>query len=446
MFSRLARYGQGIRLALGPEISRDEILAFQARRLRQLVRHCFERVPYYRDLFQRTGLHPDQIRGLDDLSRIPLTARADLQFLEPKNICAAGVDPESLLVRRTSGSSGAPLTVRRRWFEERLLLALRLRTGRRLGVNCREARVVIDQLSTGKGRKMGLQNTAWQNRLGIFPKFFLNWQLPIDELVRQIQEVGPATIAGPPSVLSWVADELTPQHRECIRPRFVGIGGESHTPAMGRQIERGFGAPLLEFYGSHEFVLIAVRLPDHDEFQVFGEAVIVELLREDGTPAGPGEEGELVGTALHSFAMPFLRYRLADLVRRASSDDAHPLSCLRLSRIVGRTVDRFVLAGGRYVHPYVVARLLRDEERWLRRFQLIQCERNRLRVRIVPYIEPDAAALEAARRKVQAVFPEPVDVDIELVTELPPTSTGKFYPYVSLERYRSWGEKPAPPV
>jgi phenylacetate-coenzyme A ligase PaaK-like adenylate-forming protein len=111
--------------------SRDEVLSFQARRLRSVVRHAYERVPFYRRLFDQAGIRPEDIHGLSDLQRIPLTSRSHLQDLGPNDIVARGVNPDSLVVHRASGSSGAPLTIRRDWLEERLLLAYRLRT--RLG-------------------------------------------------------------------------------------------------------------------------------------------------------------------------------------------------------------------------------------------------------------------------------------------------------------------------
>lgn len=305
--------------------------------------------------------------------------------------------------------------------------------------------MTIEQLSTGAGWKYGLYNTTWQNRLGIFPKFFVDWRLPKTDLVDRVSAIRPQIIHGPPSVLSWIADELTAEDRERIRPGLLMSGGETCTAAMRRQIERGFGAPLAEVYGSHEFVGIAARGPEESEYGVYGGITIAEVLKEEGEPALAGEEGEFVGTALHSFAMPFLRYRLGDLVRRGASADWHRNSCSRLSGIMGRTVDRFRLASGEYVHPFVIARRLRDEERWLRRFQIIQRGPNEVWIRIVPYVEPGGRVLEELARKVSGVFPEAVQIRIDLVEELPPTSSGKFHPYVSWDRFRSWGERPAPP-
>ncbi|MCW5979517.1 MAG: phenylacetate--CoA ligase family protein [Bryobacteraceae bacterium] len=445
MILRAGRYAKGISVIARSPLDSERVLAFQNARLRALVRHCYHRVPYYRKLFDRAGLRPEEIRSVDDLPKIPPVPRTDFQFAAPEEICARGVDPDSLLIRRTSGSSGAPLTIRRRWFEERLLLSERLLSLRRLGIGLRSPRVTVEQLSAGAGWKQDLYRTEWQNRLGLYPKRFLDWRLPHQELVDRLAAIRPALIHGPPSILSWVADEMTDEDRRRIRPRLLTSGAETCTEEMRRRIERGFGAPLAEIYGSHEFVSLAWRPASEPEFAVYGDLVIVEVLKDDGAPAAAGEPGELVATALHSFAMPFLRYRLGDLVWRGSSEGWRPHSCSTLARIVGRMMDRFRLPSGRYVHPYVVARVLRDDERWLRRFQIVQSGPARFWIRIVPHAEPGPDRLAALAPKLAESLGEPAEVRVELVADLPPTSTGKFYPYVSLERYRAWGERPEPP-
>ena len=421
-----------------------EVLAFQNRRLRTLVSHCYQSVPFYRRLFDRAGLHPQDIQSLDDLRKIPITSRGDIQFEEPSRLCAEGINVESLLLRRTSGSSGAPLTIRRHWLEERLLLAHRLQFFRSIGLGIQTRRLTIGHLYDEPIWKRKLHATPWQNRLGVFSKARLDWTLPKDEIVARILSARPDLISGPPSILAWTADEFTPEDTARIRPRLVLSGSETCTPMMARQIQRGFGAPLIEIYASHEFVFIARKGPGDSEFRVFGETVIAEVIK-DGEPVAPGEDGELVGTALHSFTMPFLRYRLGDLVRRGSSTDWHPHSASSLATVAGRTVDRFVLESGRVVHPYKIAFILRDEERWLRRFQIIQYERNRFVVRVIPYTQPDSQTLCDAVRKLEAAMVEPVEVRIEVVSDLPSTATGKFYPYISCERFKGWGGKAEPP-
>jgi len=176
---------------------------------------------------------------------------------------------------------------------------------------------------------------------------------------------------------------------------------------------------------------------------VVGNSLIVEILK-DGQPVAPGEAGELVGTALHSFAMPFVRYRLGDLVQRSPSDQSHACSVFAFESVHGRVIDLFELGGGQKIHPYRITSVFRDKAPWVRRFQIVQTDRNAFWVRIVPYEEPGEETAATLASDLRATFPEEVSLRVEFVKELITTATGKFYPYVALERYLRWGRKAGP--
>ena len=86
-----------------PQAAREEIVAFQNRQLRRLVAHAYHNVPYYRGLFDRSGVKPQDIQSVADLSAIPITSRKDLQALSPNEIVARGLDAMQLINHKTSG-------------------------------------------------------------------------------------------------------------------------------------------------------------------------------------------------------------------------------------------------------------------------------------------------------------------------------------------------------
>ncbi len=424
---------EGWAVAMRRPKTRAAVRAFQSRRLRRVVHHAYNSVPYYRRLFDSAGLTPTDIRSLEDLPKIPLTSRDDIQFLPPEQICARGSDLKSLLVRRTSGSSGAPLTIRRRRVEERLLQALRLSYTRDYGGSCRSRRAEISYLAGKADWNSVPEKPPIHQRLGFYRRLILDWNIPKDEMIGRLTDSRTEILVGAPSALCWKADELTDLDRERLNIRYVITGGETLTPDLRVRLERGWGASVHDTYGSHEFVFIANQQPGGEGYRVCGESLIVEVLR-DGKPAAPGEEGELVGTALHSFVMPFIRYRLGDLVQLGEDEDPADFGVSTLLRINGRTMERFFLPGGRVVHPYAIANLLRDQEPWLRRFQITQPERDRLHIRIVPLDTPGPDRLQQTARRIEGKFEGSVSVALELVNELPPTAGGKFQPYLSYEQ------------
>jgi len=127
MISGLNRLETMYSLLRHPHVAREVIVAFQNKQLRRLITHAYKNVPYYRRLFDQNGLKPNDIKSVSDLSIVPITSKKDLQSLPAEEVVARGVNPKNLIVRRTSGSSGEPLTIRRTWLEERLLGLFRLR-------------------------------------------------------------------------------------------------------------------------------------------------------------------------------------------------------------------------------------------------------------------------------------------------------------------------------
>lgn len=397
----------------------DRVERFQSRRLRTLVSHAAERVPYYRDLFLAGGVRPADVRGLQDLLRLPIAKREEMQQRPASDLVARGSDPARLIEHRTSGSSGVPLTIRRSWFEERLLHTFRYITLRQLGLrfSSRRAQITV-------GAPFGRP---------VFAPARLDCLAPARALLDELAILRPDVITGFAGTLAWLASEATGADRSRIRPRFIVSGAETLTPSMRRQITECFQVPVYDFYGAHEFNLIARECPCTGLYHVLDHSVVVEVL-VDGRPAAVGECGEVYATALHSLAMPFLRYRLGDLAARGPSPCPCGAPCSTLQFIRGRSVDMFVLPGGTKFHPYELVIPLTHSSLWVRRYQIIQEALDLIRVKVVSESgrAPGREREDALRNQLCAGLPPGVTVVLESVQNLPPALNGKFRPYYSL--------------
>jgi len=412
--------------------SREKSDAFRARRLRRMVRHAFDNVPHYRRHFDRQGLRPDEVCSLADLGRIPLTSKYDLQAQPVNDTLAAGRKPEGLIARWTEGSTGAPFTTRRTLFEELLLNAFRLRAFGWGGMRLRDRRLfVTDSLDSPTSTD---QTRSWLlgllNRGGLLTHRVVNTGTPPAQLAEVLGRYEPDIVGGYPSALAKLAEYLSQHDAELKPPRYVGSGGETLTPDLRQQIEEGLRARVYDSYGANEINLIAYECPQTGEMHVMDDTVIVEVLN-DGRPAAEGERGEVVVTALHSFAMPFIRYRLEDSVIKGKDvcGCGKPFSTIR--SILGRTSEYFPLPGGREIHAYDLMNEVWAES-WVRRVQIIQERRDRVVVRLVPADELAETRLPALKEKLQGVTGSDVEVVIVLESEIPSAPAGKSRTYISL--------------
>jgi phenylacetate-CoA ligase len=400
---------------LGAELRGEAIEAFQSRQLRALVHHAYERVPYYRLHFDRAGLKPEHVRGIQDLPRIPLTSRADLQRCDPAETVARGADPQRLVVHRTSGSSGQPLSIRRTAFEDRMLQAYRLKVlfGLGLRLSDRRAAVVTQRLA----------KPPLYSRLGILRYEEIHCLLPAERILARLRDIRPDVLRGFAGTLSWLAAQMDETDRQAIRPRFVTTDSELLTSDMRQRIQAAFGAQVVDFYDSHEFNMIAWQRPGTSVYQLAVQSVIAEVV-QDGLPVTAGEQGEFVGTALHSWAMPFIRFRLGDMVTRGDEPST-------LNEIQGRLIDRFVLPDGSTIHPFTLVNPLLHNAPWLLQYQLVQERTDRIRVKLVPMpgAHPTPCAFDAVRKTLTARLGAAVSVEVELTEHIPADASGKFRPY-----------------
>jgi len=420
-------------LAQSHNRSPEAVTRFQEACLRRLVRHAYAKVPYYRRRFDEAGITPNDINTLGDLASIPISTRVDIQSQQPKEMCATPESIDELRVITTSGSTGAPLTIRRTFREERLMLAYRIRAYIGSDFDLPWRRAMIDYYSPETLRIEGRR--AFHEQFGILPRLLIDWRTPKREVVEALARCRAEVIFGPPSTLCWIADEWTDEDRRRVPLRMVITGAETVTEQMNQRIKEGFGAPTADVYGCHETVFIALR-GTHDPFYtICRDAAIVEVLR-DGKPVQPNESGEVYVTALHLHTMPFIRYRLGDLVTVdtvvGSGKTVHSLRT-----IDGRTTEHFQLRDGKPLHPCVFSDLIKDSRLPVRRFQVIQQSRDDFLIRVV-FLNGATPALENFRDQVSQALGPDIAVQTETLDTLQPPAGRKFRPYIPVERLNTW--------
>jgi phenylacetate-CoA ligase len=418
-----------------------ELRLWQDARLRRLVTHAYESVPFYRRLFDRHRLHPRHVRGVRDLEIIPVIDKAELRRQRSDDLLAAGHDPDTLLAVRTSGSSGEPFTVRRTWLEDKLQYLIRLRALQGLGIRTRDLVVAVGVPRPENGDRKLVGRTL--RALGLHPKVLVDGLQDPVHVAYELRRLRPDVLVGLPGMLNRLTAPELAGALEPVRPRLLVVGGEVTTPAMRARLGRTFGAPVYETYGSHECPLMAAECPWSGTLHACEDAALVEVLA-DGRPVEPGERGEVVVTNLHAYAMPFIRYRIGDLATRASGCACgSPFSTL--GAVQGRMIDYFPLPDGRLLHPYeIVTRLVWGGQAWMRQYQLVQERRDIIVLYVVAETPPSEAQVAEVRRAVLPVLGDRVRFEVRPVTRIPFEATGKLRPSRSLvwSEYDQTGSEP----
>jgi len=402
----------------------ERIAALQCRALRRLVAHAYDRVPYYRRLFDRSGVDPRSIRAPADLRKIPVTSKDDLRDVPVEDTIARGVRLGRLVEARTSGSSGAPFIVRNTSLEQHVLTLSWTRALRHFGRTIRDRIAAIVFIQPGLFFRGGVQQWL-RNALGFYPRLTVDMCLQPGQILEAIRRYRPDLVGGYPGVLCHVIELMTDRDRSELRPRVVWVGGEVLTEAVRRQISDCFGAPVYSCYASEEFKLIAWECRETGDMHVYADNVILEVLK-DGRPAAPGERGEVVATNLYAYAMPFIRYRLGDIVTQGSERCACGRPFPTIRDIQGRTIDYFLLPDGRLIHPYDIARVTLEVTDWIRYHELIQERKDLITLRVVPFGDPPPEAGSELEEAVAPILGPDVTFRVVRVAKIEPDSGGKF--------------------
>ncbi|MEM1065977.1 MAG: phenylacetate--CoA ligase PaaK [Pseudomonadota bacterium] len=322
--------------------SRDEIAALQLERLKRSVAHAYENVPHYRKSFQAAGVHPDDLKDLQDLAKFPFTTKADLRKNYPFGMFA--VPKEKIArVHASSGTTGKPTVVGYTTADIDVWASVVARSMRASGT--RPGDVV--HVAYGYGLFTGGLGAHYgAEKLGCTVVPVSGGMTP--RQVTLIEDFAAATIMVTPSYALSILDEYRAQGLDPRKsPLKVGIfGAEPWTNAMRQEIEAAFDMHAVDIYGLSEIIGPGVAnecVETKDGLHIWEDHFYPEVINpETGAPVADGEVGELVFTTLTKEAMPIIRYRTRDLTRLLPGTAR---SMRRMEKITGRSDDMIILRG-----------------------------------------------------------------------------------------------------
>lgn len=413
--------------------TRAEVVRFRDRQLRRIVQHAYRHVPYYRSLYDERGVHPDAIRGAENMLLLPAITKTHFRAVPEIERVAVGLHPEMLIPAASSGSSGRPFMIRRSWMEHNVLFLARLRALRSYGITRSDRTLSIlnpKQLDSRDNKIIGRTLV----RLGLLSRQKrISIHLDPETIAAEARAFRPAVLSGYPNMLARVSELL---EREPVSPssiRVALVGAEALTPELRRKIESRLGVPVRDQYGSNECNLMAWECPHGGQLHTSDDTVLVEIIDADGAPVAPGEHGEVVVTALHSFTMPLIRFRIGDIAVQGSAQCECGAPFATIHGVQGRMLDMFPLPDGRVIHPYYLSEsLIMDDPDWIENFQLTQERIDHITMRIVPRAEPTAERIAELRALGTELLGAGVDFELLIVDSIPSELSGKYRPARSL--------------
>lgn len=402
-----------------------DLRQMQLKKVRAIIEHAYKNVPFYRRKFDKAGVKPSDVKSLSDLTKIPLTTKAEVQAGSLSEFVARNTDINTCIKRATSGSTGIPLTtlIDGRGFDFEAAVSTRalLENGLRL----RDRMAVMSDPRHFPG------NIKWFQRLGIMRREYISIFDDPQSQYLFLKKLQPDIIKGYSSALTILTGVCTVAHE--IRPHLIFTGAEFLDSRSRALINSAFGADVLDNYGCREFGLLAWECSEHSGYHINLENVFMELVK-NGESVGTGERGRIVCTGLANYAMPLIRYDLGDVgtLFEGHCPCGRPLPLMKI--IEGRMDDFLIALDGRIVSPTVIFPYPFENIEMIRQFRIVQERQDKLTIQLAMKkgFYNEAIVFEKAKKRLQRLFGEEMQVEFQILEEIPRDESGKLRKTVSL--------------
>lgn len=354
----------------------EDLRGLQGRRLSDLVRRLYERVPFYRAKLDRARVSPADIRTIDHISRLPFTTKEEMREVYPFDLLA--VDREEIVeVHTSSGTTGKPVVDAYTENDVGLWAEVMARTLAMGGVGPGDT----VQNAYGYGLFTGGLGVHYGARaIGATV-------IPISggNTARQLmimQDFGSTVLTCTPSYALYLAEAGREQGIDFAElPLKVGFfGAEPWSEGMRAEIEQNLHLKALDIFGLTEIIGpgVAQECGRQQGLHMFEDVFYPEIIDpETGDPLGDGEKGELVITTLTKEGTPVLRYRTRDITYLDRSPCPCGRTLARMHRILGRTDDMLIVRGVN-VFPSQIEEVLFKLEGVEPHYQLLVDRKGRL--------------------------------------------------------------------
>lgn len=362
--------------------SRHEWERLKLHLLKQHVQHAYDNSPYYRASFAAAGVHPHQIRQLDDLRRLPFIDKYKLRerqlAVPPFGDLVAVPERDIVYISASSGSTGVPTAspFTAADFDGWIDYEARQFWSSGLRPEDRYCHSLNFSLFVGGPCVLGAQKLG---ALSIHAG-----TVPSERLLAILQQFQATAIWTTPSYawyLGETAAKLGIDIRKDLNIKRIFVAGEpgGSIPETRQRIEALWGASLYDYYGlSDIFGSCAGMCEEKNGLHWAEDHILVEVIdRQSGEPVAEGERGELVLTTLQKSARPMLRFRTGDVVSFSSEPCACGRTAMRMLGVHGRLDDMLIIKGIN-VFPSDIEAIARQGDDFTGEYKLIVERENHL--------------------------------------------------------------------
>jgi phenylacetate-CoA ligase len=397
----------------------------QLKKLKMILRHSYETVPFYHRKFDVAGIKPDDINSLDDLKRVPITTKSEILSSPPQDTISMEYESTKPIWRTTSGSTGMPLRIalngKTADFESAVWRRALSENGVRLN----------DRISVISDPRSFPKKGKFLEDFGLLKRQYISLFDPAESQLENLERYRPQVIKGYPSSLIILAD-FQEDLKINLKPNLIITTAELLDKENRKLISSAFQAELIDNYACEEFSLLAWECHEHAGYHMNVDSIIMEFVK-DGRNVAPGERGEILCTSLINETMPLIRYRMEDIGIQVEDRCPCGRSLPLMKMVEGRTDDFLMSTDGRIIPPTVFFPFPFKDYDEIRQFRVIQEKIDNLSIQIVPRgnFQNSSMIVNDALGNIRGLFGERMQVNFEIVEEIERDPSGKVRKIIS---------------
>jgi len=349
----------------------QKLKELQLERLKWAVRHAYENNAFYRKKYDTADFHPDQIRSLDDIRRIPFLTKQDMRDNYPFGLFAVPLD-KVVRVHASSGTTGNATVVGYTKKDVEIFAEVVARCLVAYGATEKD----VIQVAYGYGLFTGGLGLHYgSEKIGALT-------IPVsggntDRQLMLIKDFGTTMLCCTPSYALNIADYIEKKRPDydirSTRLRAGVFGAEPWSEQMRKEIEVRLGIQAFDIYGLSEIIGpgVSCECQEKSGLHVHEDHFYVEIIDpETGDPLPEGEKGEIVYTTLTKEAFPGIRYRSRDITRLYREPCRCGRTLIKMEKVTGRSDDMLIIRGVN-VFPSQIEQVLMEVEGTEPHYQII---------------------------------------------------------------------------
>lgn len=392
--------------------------------MRKIILYSYDNVPYYRKLFDKIHINPNDIRYIEDLEHLPILSKDEIKNhwdeFKPKSLHRINYYDQA-----TGGSTGTPFNYRLCKIDRFLSGALLYRGWGYAGYRLGDKMAFLGGSSLDIGTKSNMLKYVHEITRNI--KKLSSFDMSNGEMEKYkaiLFKIDPKYLRGYASSIYFFANWIEKNDLKMISPSAIFTTSEMLYPFMREKIENVFSCDVYNNYGLNDGGLGAYECPMHCGMHIDTERSIMEIVDNNGDQLDCGE-GRILATSLYNYAMPFIRYDTGDIGEISDEECSCGRGHKLLKNLTGRSVDYLITPEGKNIHGWFFLYIFWEVGRGIKEYQVVQENINTLVIKIVPEESFNPEQLNKIRKLISLRSPK---WNIEFLFEdtIQRTKAGKY--------------------